>query len=126
MWEKRVMLKKQADATFATGKVDIFRGIEKQVAVECDAAAVWALESRDAAQRHAFAGAGWTENGERIRAARKCDIQIVGGEALFELDFESHVSDATRLSFSNAGSIGGARDFADASSNTCPRSWREK
>src|SRR5579859_242673 len=122
MREERVMLKKQADATFAAGEIDIFRGIEKRAAVERDAAAVGALESRDAAQRHALPRAGRAENCERIRAAGKFHIQIVGGKALFELDFESHVSARTRLPFS----IAGARDFAGASSNTCPRSWRGK
>lgn len=130
MREERVMLKKQADATFAAGKVDAPRGIEEHAAIERDAAAVGALEARDAAERHAFASAGRAENGEGIRAAGKCDIQIVGGEALFELDFEGHVSGATRLSFSaagsavgsTAGSSAGARGFANASSNTCPRS----
>jgi len=116
--KERVMLKKQADAPFAAGQVDILRGIEKRAVVERDAAAVRALESRDAAQRHAFAGAGWAKNGERIRAAGKCDIQIVSGEAFFELDFERHVSARSRRSFPTAG----ARDFADAPSNTCPRS----
>ena len=116
------MLKKQTDATVAAGDVDAARGIEKHAAIEHDAAVIWALEARDAAERHALAGAGRTKNCERIRVAGKCDIQIVGGEVLFELDFESHVSDATRLPFSTAG----AQGFADASSNTCRRSWREK
>ena len=116
------MLKKEADATFAAGKVDAARRVEKNAAIEHDAAAIGAFEAGDAAKRHAFAGAGWAENREGIRVAGKCDIQIVGGETFFELDFESHVSDATRLPLS----IVGARDFADASSNTCPRSWRAK
>lgn len=118
MREECVMLKKQADAAVAAGEIDTPRGVEKHAAIERDAAAIGALKARDAAERHALAGAGWTENGERIRVAGKCDIQIVGGEALFELDFEGHVSDATRLHFSSAG----ARDSADASSNTCRRS----
>ncbi len=116
------MLKKQADATFAAGEIDIFRGIEKDAAIERDAAAVGALEARDAAQRHAFAGAGRAKNGEGIRAAGKFHIQIVGGKALFELDFEGHVSARTRLPFS----IAGARDFADTTRKTCRRSWRRK
>lgn len=109
------MLKKQADAPFAAGEIDTLRGIEKHAAIEHDAAAVRALEARDAAECHAFAGAGRAENGERIRVAGKFDIQIVGGETLFELDFEGHVSAQTRRS------IAGARGFADASSNTYPR-----
>lgn len=109
------MLKKQADAPFAAGKVDIFRGIKKDAAVEGDAAAVGTLETRDATERHAFSRAGRAENREGISAAGKFDIQIVAGEALFELDFERHISDRTPPS--NAG----ARDFADASSNTCRR-----
>jgi len=120
--EERVMLKKQADATFAAGNVDAVRGIEKRAAVERDASAVWALEARDATERHALSRAGGAENRERIRAAGKFHIQIVSRETLFELDFESHVSARIRLPFS----IAGARDFADASSNTCPRSWRGK
>ena len=115
MREERVMLKKQADATFAAGEIDLFRGIEKDAAVEGDASAIRALEARDATECHAFAGAGRTENRERIRAAGKCDIQIVSGEALFELDFEGHISDRTHRSSADA------RDFAGASSNTCPR-----
>ena len=110
------MLKKQADATFATGKVDIFRGIEKDAAIERDASAIGALKTSDAAKRHALTRAGRAENGERIRAAGKFRIQIVSGEALFELDFERHISDRTRPSSA------GARDFASASSNTCRRS----
>ena len=122
MRKERIVLEEQADAALAAGEIDLFRGIEKDAAIERDAAAVGAFETRDAAQRHAFAGSGGAENGERIGVAGKFDIQIVAGEALFELDFESHISDATPFPLSTAG----ARDFAGASSNTCRRPWRGK
>lgn len=63
MREKRVTLKKQADAAIAAGNVDMFRGIEKHAVVERDAAGVRALEAGDAAKQHGLAGAAGAENG---------------------------------------------------------------
>jgi len=117
MREERVALEEQADAAIAARDIDILCGIEEHAIVQRDAAAIGALEAGDATQRHRLARARRTENGKSLRAGGESDRERVSLEALFDLDFEGHLSRAR---------IARARRIARASSNKDRRAARER
>src|SRR5271156_6732786 len=91
MRQERVVLEEQSDAAFTHRNLRALLGIEENALVERNAAAIRALESRNAAQEHGFAGAGRAENAQRRVIRSKRDIQSEIPELLRDLDFERHV-----------------------------------
>ena len=93
MREEGVILQEQTDGGDRGWEpcTPFFNGPEDAI-VEDDAVGVGALQTGDAAERHCLAGAGGAEDGAPVlRRWRRLALEIVVGEALFDLRFQPHI-----------------------------------
>lgn len=79
--EKRIVLKQHAGFSLLGREIDSFFRVKKGLAIEDDFTVVRLLNTRDAAQGHAFATAGCSEEGEYFVADIELDVQNKPAEA---------------------------------------------
>src|SRR5579875_1537513 len=84
--EERVILQEESHAAFAAGEINPALRIEKRSAIQNNPATAGRFETRNRAQRHAFARAGRPQNSQCLLSGTEGDFQLEVFEFPLNLD----------------------------------------